>query len=155
MTDIRVDIPQDFDETGHEALMNILWTGTLLKKASRRFFRDTEFSEAEFNLLIVLSYSDEPLSQVDVSERMLVDKSNVTSLIDRLETAGLIERKPVPEDRRRYHIHLTREGKRRIDAVDPVYHGLVREVMSGLTEREHQTIIRLTRKVREGLAKHF
>ena len=154
MSDPSVDIPQDFEETGHEALMNLLWTGTLLKRASRRFFKDKAFSEAEFNLLIVLSYSEEPLSQVDVSERMLVDKSNVTALIDRLEEAGLIERNPVPGDRRRYHVILTPEGKRRIDVIDPVYHGMVREVMSGLSEREHRTLIRLTRKVRQGLAKH-
>lgn len=148
-------IPQEFDETGHEALMNILWTGTLLKRASRRFFKDTPFTEAEFNLLIVLSYAEQPLSQVDLSQRMLVDKSNVTGLIDRLETSGLIQRNAVPGDRRRYHITLTDQGRELIDQVDPIYHGMVREIMSDLTEREHRTLIKLTRKVREGLARHL
>jgi len=155
MSTPHLDIPQTFDETGHEALMNILWTSTLLKRASRRFFKDTPFTEAEFNLLIVLSYADEPLSQVDLSQRMLVDKSNVTGLTDRLEKAGLIRRNPVPGDRRRYHITLTDEGRQQIDDVDPVYHGMVREVMDGLTEREHRTLVKLTRKVREGLVRHF
>ena len=155
MPDPNVDIPLDFEDAGHEALMNLLWTGTLLKRASRRFFRDTPFSEAEFNLLLVLSYSGEPLSQNELGRRMLVDKSNVTGLIDRLEEAGLLARNPVPGDRRRNHVALTAEGRRRIAPLDPVYHDMVGQVMSGLSDREHRTLIRLTRKVRQGLADSF
>ena len=148
----NIDIPLEFTGKPHEALMNVWWTGTLLKRTARQFFRDTPFAEAEFNLLMVLKRGGTPLSQNDLSRRLLVDKSNVTGLIDRLEKAGLIRRNPVPGDRRRYHISLTAAGRRGIDAVDPVYHEMVRQVMSGLSEREHQTLIRLTRKLRQGLA---
>lgn len=152
MSDPRVDIPIEFEVPAHEALVNVWWTGTLVKRAARRFFKDTPFSEAEFNLLAVLRHGKERLSQADLSARLLVDKSNVTSLLDRLEKAGLIERKTVPEDRRRYHVVLTAEGERRIDAVDPVYHELVQKVMSGLDDAEYRVLIRLTRKIRQGLA---
>lgn len=151
MTNPRVDIPIEFKVLAHEALMNVWWTGTLLKRTSRRFFRDQPFTEAEFNLLLVLRHSPRPLSQQELSERLLVDKSNVTALIDRLVEAGLLERNPVPEDRRRYDITLTGEGKKRIDAIDPVYHRMVEQVMSGLTDREYRTLIELTRKVRVGM----
>ncbi|MCP4574129.1 MAG: MarR family transcriptional regulator [bacterium] len=153
MKDPNVDIPIEFKVPAHEALMNIWWTGTLLKRAARRFFRNTPFSEAEFNLLVVLRHSEAELSQKDLSARLLVDKSNITGLIDRLEKAGLIARNAVPGDRRRYHITLTAEGRRRIDQVDPVYHEMVEQVMSGLDEREYRQLIRLTRKVRQGMAR--
>lgn len=152
MSDPRIDIPIEFKVLAHEALMNVWWTGTLLKQTARRFFKDTAFTEAEFNLLIVLRHSQQVLSQNDLSERLLVDKSNITMLIDRLEKAGLIERNPSPGDRRRYDIALTAEGVRRIDEIDPVYHAMVRRVMSGLDGEEYRTLIRLTRKVRDGLA---
>ena len=151
MQDSRVDIPIEFKVLAHEALMNVLWTGTLLKRVARRFFRGTPFSEAEFNLLIVLRHSKRRLSQNDLSERLLVDKSNVTHLIDRLQKAGLIKRNPVPGDQRRYDISLTAEGKRQIDAIDPIYHEMVEQVMVGLSEAEYRTMIRLTRKVRQGM----
>lgn len=151
MPNPRVDIPIEFKVLAHEALMNVWWTGTLLKRTSRRFFRSQPFSEAEFNLLLVLRHSPRPLSQQELSERLLVDKSNVTALIDRLVDGGLLERNPVPEDRRRYDITLTDEGRRRIDRIDPVYHDMVQRVMSGLTQDEYRTLIELTRKVRLGM----
>ena len=49
----------------------------LMKRLARRFFRSTDLSEAEFNLLVVLRHADTDLSQRDLSERLLVDKSNV------------------------------------------------------------------------------
>ena len=153
MGDSRVDIPQPFKVLHHEALVNVWWTGTLMKRMARRFFRTTELSEAEFNLLVVLRHATTDLSQSDLSERLLVDKSNVTGLIDRLESAGLIRRRPDPEDRRRYHVELTAAGRRQIDAVDPLYHKMVGAVMSELTETEYRTLIRLTRKLRLGLAR--
>ena len=152
MKNPQIDIPLEFKVLAHEALMNVWWTGTLLKRASRRFFRSTSFTEAEFNLLIVLRHSPRSLSQQELSDRLLVDKSNVTALIDRLVGAGLLERKPVPEDRRRYDITLTEAGKSRIDELDPVYHEMVQRVMSGLDEKEYRTLIELTRKVRVGMA---
>jgi DNA-binding MarR family transcriptional regulator len=152
MSDPRVDIPIEFKVLAHEALVNVWWTGTLLKQAARRFLKSTACTEAEFNLLIVLRHSKEVLSQNDLSDRLLVDKSNITLLIDRMEKAGLIERNPSPGDRRRYDITLTNEGLRRIDEIDPVYHEMVRRLMSELDDEEYRTLIRLTRKVREGLA---
>jgi len=152
MKPTQIDIPLEFKVPAHEALMNVWWTGTLLKRASRRFFRSTPFTEAEFNLLLVLRHSPHTLSQQDLSERLLVDKSNVTALIDRLVGAGLIRRNAVPADRRRYDITLTKEGRRRIDEIDPVYHEMVERVMGGLTKKEYRTLVELTRKVRLGIA---
>ena len=38
------------------------------------------------------------------------DNSNVTGLVDRLETRGLVARRPAPEDRRVKHVVLTSAG---------------------------------------------
>ncbi len=145
------DIPIRFKDPAHEALMNILWTSTLMKRKARAFFRHLPLSEAEFNLLMILRHAEEPLSQNDLSERLLVDKSNVTVLIDRLEKSGAIVRNPVPEDRRRYHITLTESGRGTIDGIDPHYHHLVARIMEGLDEQEYRLLVDLTRKVRQGL----
>jgi len=151
MSDLPNDIPLEFTIPSHEALMNILLTGTLLKRAARGFFRQAPVSEAEFNLLMALYHAELPLSQKDLSERLLVDKSNVTSLIDRLQRTKLIKRNPVPGDRRRYHITLTASGRQCVDAVEPNYQKLVAEVMDSLSETECRSLVRLTRKVRQGL----
>ena len=153
MNDSRVDIPQVFRFTDHEALVNVWWTGTLMKRMARRFFRKSRISEAEFNLLLVLRHATTALSQSDLSERLLVDKSNVTALIDRLESEELIRREVDPEDRRRYHVVLTDAGRDQIDTIDPAYHEMVSAVMKELSTNECKTLIRLTRNLRQGLVK--
>ncbi len=45
-----------------------------------------------------------------VAERLLCDASNVTGMVDRLETRGLLERREDPRDRRVKLIALTDEG---------------------------------------------
>jgi DNA-binding MarR family transcriptional regulator len=47
---------------------------------------------------------------VDIQRRMLVSKSNVTQLIDKLEAEGLVEREASPTDRRLVYAVLTERG---------------------------------------------
>ena len=151
MKPVPNDIPLKFTIPAHEALMNVLLTGTMLKRTARRFFGDAPISEVQFNLLMALYHSDMPLSQNDLSDRLLVDKSNITPLIDRLQKSQLIKRNKVPGDRRRYHITLTPAGQQCVDTVEPAYQSLVAEVMDTLSDAECRSLVNLTRKIRAGL----
>jgi DNA-binding MarR family transcriptional regulator len=53
---------------------------------------------------------DRPISMRELAERLKSDPSNVTGLIDRLETRGLVERRPHPSDRRIKGLALTPAG---------------------------------------------
>nr|WP_244424564.1 MarR family transcriptional regulator [Methylobacterium nodulans] len=63
----------------------------------------------QFDVLSTLS-EREGLTQQDLAERLYVTKGNVSGLIDRLVEAGLVERRPIPEDRRSHALHLTPAG---------------------------------------------
>ncbi len=54
---------------------------------------------------------ERPTSMRELAARLKCDPSNVTGLIDRLEARGLVERQPVPGDRRVKYLALTREGE--------------------------------------------
>lgn len=148
-----IELPIDFESGAHEALMSIWWTGALLRKSSKTFFHNLVSSDAQFNILVLLKDSAEPLTQNDLSKRLLVDKSNITGLIDRLVKHGLISRNPVDGDRRMYHIRLTSRGQTVVEQLDAEYQDIVKRVMSGLSEAECKEISRLTRKVRIELAR--
>ena len=147
----RVDLPVSIKVKAHEALVSVWYTSTQLKRASRRLFAEHGSSEAQFNLLLILKNSDSPVTQKELSERLLVDKSNITGLIDRIERQGLILRNNVPGDRRSYHITLTDAGRERIDELKELYMDVVREVMANFSDCEQDALIELMRKLRLAL----
>lgn len=148
----QVDLPLSFRFKTHEALISVWWTSDMLSKESRKLFKSFRMSESQFNLLMILKYVPPPLTQNDISKRMLVDKPNVTCLIDKLEKLKLIRRNKVERDRRRYHISLTNIGMKFIDKIDKVYEKKVNHIMHLFTKKEADELIRLTKLIREALA---
>jgi DNA-binding MarR family transcriptional regulator len=73
--------------------------------------RQIGLSVAQFDLLSTLTEA-EGLTQRDLAERLYVTKGNVSGLVDRLVEAGLVDRRPIPGDRRSHSLHLTEEGRR-------------------------------------------
>ena len=144
-------LPVPTDNKPHAALLSVWWTGLMLKKAADRFFRPFGSSEAQFNILWLLKYADAPLTQRDIGERLVVDKSNITGLIDRMEAAGVVKRVPVPDDRRSYHIRMTAKGRKLADDLDATYDRRVQDVMRHLSRAEQEQLIELTGRIREGL----
>src|ERR1700682_2775188 len=53
---------------------------------------------------------DPPISMRELAERLKSDPSNITGLIDRLESRGLVERRPDPDDRRVKGLVVTPAG---------------------------------------------
>ena len=155
---LAVDLPMVVEDKGRQAMVTFWWTSTLLKKIARRFFARQGSSEAQFNLLMALKYyghregePNGPLTQNELSRMLLVDKSNITSLLDRMERDGLIRRNEVAGDRRSYHISLTDAGREAIDRIDPLYQEVVAGIMSAFTPEEEDELIRLTQKLRAAL----
>lgn len=90
--------------------------GYLLKHALLRLAGLTEAALAPFGIgareLAVLSALDEDgtLSQQQVAHRLDIDRTTMVSLIDALESKGLVARRAHPEDRRRNIVALTESG---------------------------------------------
>ncbi len=81
----------------------------LLDDTDRQFFGEYGLSTRQFWALHHLSEVD-GLSMIDLSRMLFTDKSNVTAIADRLESAGLIKRSPALQDRRVIMLTLTPEG---------------------------------------------
>jgi DNA-binding MarR family transcriptional regulator len=61
------------------------------------------------------------LRMLDLSRSLLLSKSGVTRLVDRMEEAGLVRRSTSPEDRRVTLVAVTDTGRRRFRAATPVH----------------------------------
>jgi DNA-binding MarR family transcriptional regulator len=64
----------------------------------------------ELGVLIVLA-GHEPASQLQVAQRLSVDRTTMVALLDTLEEKGLVSRHPDAEDRRRNVVELTDAGR--------------------------------------------
>lgn len=72
-----------------------------------------------------------PLKASEVSERLLVDKGQLSRLIGMLEERELVVRMPDPSDRRAQLLEATEDAKRRLDEIrGPRENGLFRELQS-------------------------
>ena len=49
-------------------------------------------------------------SAAELGARLVIDSATITGVVDRLEAAGLLERRPDPEDRRVHRLFLTARG---------------------------------------------
>src|SRR5580693_714868 len=68
-----------------------------------------ELSPADAGILRLLRMSS-GISQQELSARLRIHPSRLVAILDNLEKRNLIERKPHPEDRRLYSLHLTKDG---------------------------------------------
>ena len=72
--------------------------------------REIGLSVPQCDVLTTLT-EQEGVSQQVLARRLYVTKGNISGLLDRLETAGLVERRSTEADRRQYEIHLTSAGR--------------------------------------------
>jgi DNA-binding MarR family transcriptional regulator len=148
----ELGLDQAIETTEHECLLNILYTTTMLSKASYVYFRQYGITDAQFNVLIQLHYAKQPgLSQVDLGRRLVVNKADMTGIIDRLEKAGFVGRETYPKDRRVNMIKITRKGRDMVNKVEPGYFAGVQKLMSDLSKNDMRTVIKNMEKIRENV----
>ncbi len=91
-----------------------------------------------------------PMTQGEVSAKVLKSGSNMTTVIDNLERDGLVRRERDAEDRRVIHVNLTDAGSRKIEAVLPVHVAALVEEFSVLSPKEQETLGELCKKLGKG-----
>ena len=140
-----------FANPAHEALMGVWWSGLMLKRAARAFFRAHAVSNTQFNALIVLQVAGRPLTQREMVERLLVDKSDLTGLLGRMEKTGLVTRRSDADDRRCNAVALTAKGRAELARTEADYAALVTRIMSSFTREETADLTRLMLKLHDAL----
>lgn len=100
-------------DLGVEGIVNRI---SILAKYLKRSFDETasEFgiNKGEFDLLKLLWTADERhhLSPSQLADRLHLSSGAMTNRLDRLETQGLVRRRPDPSDRRGILVELTDKG---------------------------------------------
>lgn len=145
----ELKLKQPLASVNHEALLSLVRTSSLMQKLSDRFFSQFGLTDVQFNILMILSeHRRDGLSQQELSEHLIVTKSNVVGLIDRLERGGYVRREAHPSDRRFNQIVLTPKGEKLESKVEKSYFREVDKMMNSLTASEKRTLIQAMERIR-------
>lgn len=104
-----------------------------------------------FDLLAQLDRAPDGLTMGELSDRLMVSNGNITGLVERLVSEGLIVRAPAPGDRRRSRVKLTQAGKRAFDAMTPEHERWIDELFAGLDRAEMAELLALLAKLKRSI----
>ena len=103
-------------------------------------------------LVLATAGRGEPKSQLALAQHLGVDRTVMTYLIDGLEQAGLVERRPDPADRRARRIVITDRGRSLLDDVRERMHDVEEHVLAPLAEADRATLRTLLRRLATAVA---
>lgn len=92
-------------------------------------------------------------TQVTVADMLDVEPITLGRMIDRLEDAGLVERRADPADRRTWRLHLTPEGEQKIEALRPTALALFDDALAGLDAAQRAELEVMLNIVRANLTR--
>jgi MarR family transcriptional regulator, organic hydroperoxide resistance regulator len=120
-----------------------------MNNAVNRLLRENghaDISVAYFAVLHAL-WENDRMSITDLGEKAQLEKSTMTSLIDRMEGAGLVRREDHPTDRRAYQICLTTRGKELEQNLDEVVSRVYKHLTRGIAEEDLQKSIKVCKRL--------
>jgi len=122
-------------------------------RAIEAVFERHGLSIGEFDVLAALRRSGTPyvMTPTALSRLLMLSPAGMTNRVDRLEAAGLVERRPDPNDRRSSLVVLTGAGRERADAAVTEHVANEAGLLAGLTKAERRTFDQLLRKLLAGL----
>ncbi len=139
-----------FDSPLEEAMLNVVRTAEVLRYAAAELFKPYGITSTQYNVLRILRGAGSAgLPCGAIAERMVTQDSDITRLLDRLSSQGLITRGRSEEDRRVVTTVLTAEGKKLLARLDPVIRQWHEDRLGHVDERTLAAMVRGLEQFRE------
>ncbi len=117
---IGKDINQGrFNNEYHKASVNLLYTYNWVMERIKEICSEENLTPQQFNMLRILRGSyPEPLSTLQIRQRMLDKMSDTSRIVDRLILKGLVKKSISAKDKRLVAVLITPQGKEALDKMD-------------------------------------
>ncbi|MCK4910798.1 MAG: MarR family transcriptional regulator [Thermodesulfovibrionales bacterium] len=119
---------------------HLMRLGAFMEREGSRALIPTNLTHQQFLVLSRISEQGS-LSQKDLCDKMLYEKSNVSRIIKRLHSLGLVQIEPDSEDARRQVINTTDKGRLTIAQGKGIISDSVERWFSKLTDSESTEIL--------------
>ncbi|MBB5701932.1 DNA-binding MarR family transcriptional regulator [Ochrobactrum daejeonense] len=127
-------------------------TGKAVERALAQGLSTLDLKIADLDVLMNI-YRHPGESQHDLARRILVGRSNITMLLPKLESRGLLVREGHPADKRVMRLTLTPKGEKLLGHALTVYTELIDRVMSQSTPAQCNAMGDIMRRITEMLEK--
>jgi len=92
---------------------------------------------------------NEGITQRELAQAMTSDPNTIAALLERMEAAGLVERRPHEKDRRAHRLTLTKSGRAKYLKGRALAIEMQAEVLNALSEKEREKFLEQLEKVAE------
>ena len=150
---LRDEIQQSrpFETLEEEVYLEILRTSQVAGRWVVEALRMSGLTPAQFNVLRILRGSGpEGLASSRVAERMINHDPDVTRLLDRLDAAGLAEKRRDERDRRVVNVAITKAGLKLIEQASKAVRLRLESEMGSMGDRQLNALADLLERIRGG-----
>lgn len=138
--EILPDLPVDSPERRRlPPLLRRAWYG--LNQAFRRRIAHLEITPDQFTVMRTL-LEHEGITQRELTQLISSDPNTVASLLERMQAAGLIDRKTHEKDRRAHRLKLQPAGKKKYLEARDIAISLQMQVLRALPEEKREEFLR-------------
>ena len=96
-------------------------------------------------------FNEEPLHQATLAEMMDMEPITLSRQVDRMQAAGLIERRPDPVDRRAKRLYLTEAARPLVEKFRALATSCYDDVLVGISDDEVQSVVDILTRIRANL----
>src|SRR5580765_8331410 len=116
---LEKDINQQvFRSEYQKSMINLIYTFNWVNEKINRLFEPFDITQQQFNILRILRGAGQPLSTLQIRQRMLDKMSDTSRIVDRLIKKGLTKKVVCKSDRRLVDVTITEKGLKLLEKLD-------------------------------------
>jgi DNA-binding MarR family transcriptional regulator len=116
---LEKDINQRRFRNEHQkSVINLIYTYNWMNEQIKKIFDQYDITPQQFNILRILRGAGEPLSTLQIRQRMLDRMSDTSRIVDRLIKKSLVKKNTCKTDRRLVDVIITEKGKKLLEKLD-------------------------------------
>ena len=122
----------------------------LMRRHFQRYLQDSSLTLAQARALVYVS-RHEGVRQVDLADMLEIQPITLARLLDQLEKADLVERRPNPTDRRAHQVYLAAGAAVQLAIIEQVGSRIKKEALQSIHAEQAEGLMETLRTIRHNL----
>ena len=131
-----------------KAVINLIFTFNWMNERTKAIIDRCDITAQQFNILRILRGAAQPISTLQIRQRMLDKMSDTSRIVDRLIIKGLVKKMTCKSDKRLVDVIITDKGRKTLSQIDEQEERM-NNILSNLSTAEAKTLNKLLDKIRQ------